>query len=98
MPCSQKKHFSRDDAEAMALRALRFLVSDDTNWARFEAITGVDLQSARELAGDSEFQAGVLEFLLQHEPTLMVFCSNENIPPERPARAYHVLAGNPVAH
>ena len=93
----QKSKMSREDAEALALGALRFLVSDDTCWSRFEALTGVDLQSARDLASDSGFLAGVLEFLLQHEPTLMVFCSHENIPPEQPAQAYHKLTGSPVS-
>lgn len=96
MPNSRKYRLSRDDAEALALSALRYLASDEANWSRFEAITGVDLVSARQLAGEPGFQAGVLEFLLQHEPSLMVFCSHENIPPEHPAEAYYRLTGSPV--
>lgn len=94
MPYPKKNVISHEDAEAMALRALRFLASEDASWASFAALTGVDLQQARELATEPGFQAGVLEFLVQHEPLLMTFCGNEGIAPERPLLAYHKLSGD----
>ena len=94
MPYPHKTVITIEDAEALALGALRFLAADDANWASFAALTGVDLQQARELAAEPAFLAGVLEFLVQHEPLLMTFCGNENVAPERPLMAYHKLSGD----
>ena len=96
MPSTQKNMLSRDDAVMLALGALRFLAADAAMWSRFEAMTGVDPAAASELAVKPGFQAGVLEFLLQHEPSLMVFCSHENIPPEYAAEAHRLLTGSEV--
>ncbi|PLX35389.1 MAG: DUF3572 domain-containing protein [Hyphomicrobiales bacterium] len=93
MHYAHKSAISRDEAETLALSALRFLASDPALWSRFEALTGVDAASVRRLAAEPDFLAGVLEFLLQHESALLVFCAHEDIAPERPARAHRLLSG-----
>jgi hypothetical protein len=64
---------SRENAEAVAISALSFIASDAELLPRFLAITGIEASSIRRAAGEPGFLAGVLQFILAHEPTLMRF-------------------------
>jgi hypothetical protein len=64
---------AREDAEAVAIAALGFVASDPELMSRFLAISGIDPSMIRQAAGESGFLAGVLDFVLAHEPTLLRF-------------------------
>lgn len=64
---------TRDDAEAVAIAALGFVASDPELMSRFLAISGIDPATIRRAAGEPGFLAGVLDFVLAHEPTLLRF-------------------------
>lgn len=83
----------REDAEAMALSALAWLVADQELRDRFLAMTGWEAGQLRDNLGNPDFLAGVLDWLLGHEPTLLRWCSEAGLAPERPALARAVLAG-----
>ena len=48
---------------------------------RFLALTGIDPACLRQSAAEPGFLGGVLDFLLQDEPLMMVFAEAEGIAP-----------------
>lgn len=81
----------REEAEAVAIRALGFVASDPELLPRFLAITGIEAQSIRRAASEPGFLAGVLQFILAHEPTLMRFCEETGAPPASVGKALRAL-------
>lgn len=81
----------RDQAEAIAIRALGFLSGDATLMSRFLAITGIEAAEIRRAAAEPGFLAGVLDFVLAHEPTLNAFCAETGVAPPSVMAARRVL-------
>ncbi len=75
------KFSTSKDAEAIAIEALVFVASDPELLPRFLALTGIEASAIREAAREPGFLAGVLQFILAHEPTLMQFSESSGIPP-----------------
>ena len=63
-------------AEEMAIAALGFIAADPTLLPRFLAITGIEAQAIRSAAREPGFLAGVLQFIVAHEPTLIAFAEH----------------------
>jgi hypothetical protein len=82
---------SAQNAEALAIQALGFVANDPELLPRFLAITGIEAHSIRQAAGEPGFLAGVLQFILAHEPTLMQFCESTGIAPGAVAKALRSL-------
>ena len=78
-------------AEALAIRALAFIAADATLLPRFLALTGIEAKDVRAAASEPGFLAGVLQFILAHEPTLMQFAADAGIDPADIARACRAL-------
>ena len=72
---------SRQDAETLAVQALAFIAGDAELLPRFLAITGIEAASIRQAAREPGFLAGVLDFLLAHEPSLMRFAEASGADP-----------------
>ncbi|MEL6437199.1 MAG: DUF3572 domain-containing protein [Pseudomonadota bacterium] len=85
-----------DHDHAIAVAAVSWLAADGEQISRFMALTGVDPEHIRAAAKEPGFLAGVLEFLMGHEPTLMRFCDENDISPETVQRAHIRLSGQPV--
>lgn len=81
----------RSDAESLAIEALSFVAADPELLPRFLAITGIQAQSIRHAASEPGFLAGVLNFILVHEPTLLRFCEETGHAPARVAAAIRHL-------
>jgi hypothetical protein len=81
----------REEAEAVAISALGFVASDPELLPRFLAITGIEAGSIREAAREPGFLAGVLQFLLAHEPTLLRFAEETGTPPASVGKALRAL-------
>jgi hypothetical protein len=79
------------DAETVAIKALSFLAGRPEELGRFLALTGVDPSGLRHSAAEPGFLGGVLDFLLQDEPLMMVFADAEGLAPEAIAKARHRL-------
>ncbi|PWK69848.1 DUF3572 domain-containing protein [Aminobacter sp. AP02] len=77
----QKNQQSHENAQALAIQALAFVASDPELLPRFLAITGIEAQHIRRAAQEPGFLAGVLQFLLAHEPTLLRFSQETGIAP-----------------
>ena len=79
------------NAEDLAVAALAHIASDPVLLPRFLALTGIEPGRIREIAGEPGFLAGVLQFLLAHEPTLMGFCEARGVKPEQVSAALRAL-------
>ena len=60
-----------NDAEAVALGALCWTLSDDARADRLLALTGLTPETLRDRLGEPDLLAAVLRFLEAHEPDLL---------------------------
>lgn len=86
---------SRIAAEAVAVSALAFLAGDEERLERFVALAGIDVGHIREIAGQPEFLAAVMEHLMADEALLVAFAAGEGIRPDEVVRAAHALGAGP---
>lgn len=70
------------DPEAVALRAVAFVVADEDMLARFVALTGCGGDELRARLADPAFLGGVLDFVLADEATASAFADAEGLSPE----------------
>jgi hypothetical protein len=84
---------TRDEAEAVGVRALAFVAGDPDLLPRFLSITGIEPGRIREAARQAGFLAGVLDFVLAHEPTVVAFAAGSGLDPSAVARARRALPG-----
>lgn len=85
--------FSSDEAQAMALRALAFLVEDAERIERFLGLTGVDPGDLRALAREPGFLLAVLDHLAGEEALLLDFAAREDVAPMAVGLARRALGG-----
>lgn len=81
------------DAEDTAIAVLVWLAGEPELMGRFLALTGLEANNLRDAAQEPGFLAGVLGFLMSHEPTLMDFCAATDTKPETVTRAFQALGG-----
>ncbi len=81
----------REEAEAIAVKALGFVAADPELLPRFLAITGIEAHSIRRAASEPGFLGGVLQFILAHEPTLLRFAEETGTPPASVGKALRAL-------
>lgn len=82
---------STQDAEALAIKALGFVAADETLLPRFLQLTGIEASAIRQAATEPGFLAGVLQFIADHEPTLMQFSEQTSTEPELVGAALRAL-------
>jgi hypothetical protein len=82
---------TRESAETIAIEALGFVAADPELLPRFLAITGIEAQAIRQAAREPGFLAGVLQFILAHEPTLLKFSEASGLAPATVAGALRRL-------
>lgn len=82
---------TQEEAEQIAIAGLSFVAGDPELLQRFLAITGIEAGDIRRAAREPGFLAGVLQFILAHEPTLESFCAESGLKPERVAAAPSAL-------
>lgn len=80
-----------EQAEALAVEALGFVAADPELLPRFLALTGIEASGIRAAAREPGFLAGVLQFILAHEPTLLAFAQAADVPPGRVVQALRAL-------
>ena len=88
----------RENAEALAIRALGFVAADPELLPRFLAITGIEAGAIRQAAREPGFLAGVLQFIAAHEPTLMRFSEETGVPPQQVSAALRALPFGDDSH
>lgn len=81
-----------DRAESIGVSALLFVASDTERLTRFLTLTGVGPAQLRADQRSPHMLAAVLDYLLQDESLLLVFCASDGVPPEHLAPAKRALA------
>ena len=87
----RRETMNRQNAESVAIAALSFIASDTELLPRFLSITGIEASSIRRAASEPGFLAGVLQFVLAHEPTLIAFAERSGTPPDSVSQAMQAL-------
>ncbi|WP_011580685.1 MULTISPECIES: DUF3572 domain-containing protein [Chelativorans] len=82
---------SPEQAETIAVQALTFIAGDPQLLPRFLAITGIEANQIREAAQEPGFLAGVLQFVMAHEPTLAAFSEAKGFEPRDVSTALRTL-------
>ncbi len=90
-PGSQGSSANRASAEEIAVEGLGFIASDPQLLQRFLAISGIEAADIRRAAATPGFMAGVLQFIVAHEPTLMQFAEATGRDPASVTRALSAL-------
>ena len=90
---TQRSIKNSDEAEALALKVLQFLLADEVLQGRFMSITGIMPTDLREAVHEKQFLGGVLDFLLGNEVDLLRFCEEYQVDPEQPSIARRLLPG-----
>ncbi|AYG58805.1 DUF3572 domain-containing protein [Rhizobium jaguaris] len=75
------------DPQETAIAVLGWLANEPDMFGRFLALTGVEAAQVRNAINQPAFLAGMLDFLMNHEPTLLAFCQASGIAPETVAAA-----------
>ncbi|RFZ83776.1 DUF3572 family protein [Shinella sp. WSJ-2] len=90
---SQKDTLAAEAAEATAVTILGWLAGEPELLSRFLALTGVSPSEVRTAVKDTGFLAGIVDFLMSHEPDLLAFCDATGTKPEAVVHAHAVLSG-----
>ena len=85
--------FSQEAAEILALKALAWLAAMPDDIDRFLNVTGVEAGELRAHAGEPEFLAAVMDFLLADDKRLTGFCDVEGLDPRDIHLARRALPG-----
>ena len=72
-------HGGHSDAEALALGALGWILTDERRADRLLSLTGLTPERLRHGIEDKSVQAAVLEFLAAHEPDLVLAADALNV-------------------
>lgn len=86
-----KKPQNDENAEQIAISALGFVAGDPELLPRFLALTGIEPSGIRAAAREPGFLAGVLQFILAHEPTLLKFADETGTDPAAVGKALRAL-------
>jgi hypothetical protein len=70
------------DPQETAVAVLGWLANEPDMFGRFLALTGIEPAQVRNAINDPGFLSGMLDFLMNHEPTLMAFCEATGTAPE----------------
>lgn len=79
------------DADDTAISVLGWLASQPDLLGRFLALSGLTADGLRTASQEPGFLAGVLTFVMNHEPTLMAFCEDTGTAPASVSAAHRAL-------
>jgi len=89
----KKLSIGPQEAQVIALKALAFLASDSDRLGTFLAASGLGPDDLKSGARNSQFLAGVLDYLLGDESLLLTFAENDGVDPGAIAIAWRLLPG-----
>ncbi|MEZ5911533.1 MAG: DUF3572 domain-containing protein [Paracoccaceae bacterium] len=84
---------AREQAETVALQALAWLAGNDDLFGVFLGASGSRAADIATRAGEPEFLASVLDFVLMDDAWIVGFCDDAGIEYERPIQLRHFLPG-----
>lgn len=81
------------DPSEIAVAILEWLANEPDMLSRFLALSGLAPHDLRAAMADVGFHAGLLDFVMQHEPSLMAFSAVSGFKPEQIAAAWARISG-----
>lgn len=88
------KTFQIQDAEIVAIKALKFLADSNEALMRFLTAGTLSPQDLMHRAEEHSVQVAILEFMLSEDTLLLGFCEAEGFNPKEIHQARHVLEGS----
>jgi hypothetical protein len=82
---------TNEDAEALALQALGWVLAKEDRAERLLALTGLEPDGLRARIGEPALLGSILAFLEGHEPDLIACAEDLGVKPERLVAAAQVL-------
>lgn len=89
----KQNQLSPETAEAVALRAVAFIASDDDRLTRFLDLSGMTPSDLKQNVTEPWVLAGALDFLLDDETLIFLFAEHCGLAPEAPRAARRALGG-----
>jgi hypothetical protein len=86
------KKIANDQAEALALSTLTYIVSDGERLGRFLEITGLRAETIRSAATSPGFLGAVMDYVAADEPLLLALAQSLDLKPERIMEARWALS------
>ncbi|MCP5074789.1 MAG: DUF3572 domain-containing protein [Rhodobacteraceae bacterium] len=86
----------QEQAEVVALHVLGWLVGNDELNQAFLGASGMSVADLKTRAGEPEFLASVLEFLMLDDRNVIAFCDAHGLAYETPMQALYGLPGQAV--
>jgi len=80
-------------AEERAASVLGWLAGEPDMLQRFLSLSGIAPNQIRSAMTDPGFLAGIIDFVMGHEPTLLAFCEATETKPETVVAASHYYSG-----
>lgn len=87
-----------EQAETIALQALGWLISNDDLRPTFMGATGSSVEDLRNRAGDTDFQASILQFITMDDAWVVAFCDTVGLAYDQPLQAQYALPGAEQVH
>lgn len=81
------------EPQEIAISILGWLASEPDILSRFLNLSGLQVDMFRTMIHDTGFLAGLIDFVMNHEPDLMAFCAQSGHSPEDVTRAWHHYSG-----
>jgi len=85
--------YTKDQAELIAIQALGWLSAQDDLMMTFLGATGSGLDDVKERAGEAEFLASVMDFILMDDDWIKTFCDDYTLPYDAPQHIRMALPG-----
>nr|WP_316653605.1 DUF3572 domain-containing protein [uncultured Gellertiella sp.] len=85
--------FEKADPSELAIAILGWLASEPEMLSRFLALSGLGPHDLRAAMNEPGFHAGLLDFIMQHEPSLVAFAGASGYSPEQISAAWHRISG-----
>lgn len=89
---------NQDAAETIAAKALAWLTGQDGHLAVFLGASGLSAHDVAAQAGETEFLASVLDFVLMDDEWVRGFCDAAELPYDAPKQARAALPGGAEIH
>src|SRR5258708_39915331 len=80
-------------AEEISLQLISFLLSDPERLERLVALTGIGQDDLEQRIAESEFQAFVMDYVLEDQSLVLEFAAAQGLRPEALLAARRKLAG-----
>lgn len=97
MNTNRFKSKNKLETEVLCADILGWIACDETLMSRFLALSGLTADTLRQASMEPGFYSGILAFLMGHEPTLIAYCEDRNLAPERLVEVWQRLEYTPEA-